>query len=64
MLTSKPAIFVTETIRQIENHLSLMPLQILDAPWNSISVEFITDLPLSNGTEAIMVIANRFTKCA
>ena len=26
-----------------------MPLQIPDAPWSSISVNFITNLPLSNG---------------
>ena len=41
-----------------------MPLQILDAPWSLISVNFITDLPLSNGADAIMVVVDRFTKFA
>ena len=42
----------------------LMPLQIPDAPWSSISVNFITNLPLSNGANAIMVVVDRFTKWA
>ena len=42
----------------------LMPLQIPDAPWSSISVNFITNLPLSNGADTIMVVVDRFTKWA
>ena len=42
----------------------LMPLQIPDAPWSSISVDFITNLPLSNGANVIMVVVDRFTKWA
>ena len=42
----------------------LMPLQIPDAPWSSISVDFITNLPLSNGAGVIMVVVDRFTKWA
>ena len=39
-----------------------MMLQIPDAPWNLKSVYFITNLPIFNGANAIMVVVNRFTK--
>ena len=42
----------------------LMPLQIPDAPWSSISVDFITYIPLSHRADAIMVVVDRFTKWA
>ena len=42
----------------------LLPLKVPDAPWSSISVDFITDLPLSNGFDSIMVVVDRFTKWA
>lgn len=42
----------------------LMPLQIPEAPWNSISVDFITDLPISGGFDSIMVVVDCFTKWA
>ena len=41
-----------------------MPLQIPDAPWSSISVDFITNLPLSNGANTIIVVVDQFTKWA
>ena len=40
----------------------LSPLQIPDAPWTSLSVDFITDLPPSAGYDCIMVVVDRFTK--
>ena len=42
----------------------LLPLKVPKAPWSSISVDFITDLPVSNGFDAIMMIVDRFTKWA
>ena len=52
-----------KTLNRIPSGL-LMPLQIPDAPWSSISVDFITNLPLSNGAKAIMVVVDRFAKWA
>jgi transposase InsO family protein len=40
----------------------LQPLPILDGPWKSISIDFITDLPLSKGFDAILTVVDRFTK--
>ena len=42
----------------------LKPLQIPFAAWTSISTDFITDLPESEGHTQIMVVFNRFTKMA
>ena len=42
----------------------LLPLKVPEAPWLSISVDFIIDRPLSNGFNAIMVVVDRFTKWA
>ena len=42
----------------------LLPLKVPDTPWSSVSVDFITDLPLSNGFDSIMVVVDRFTKWA
>ena len=36
----------------------LHPLPILDAPWDTASVNFITELPESNRKDAIMVVVN------
>jgi len=40
----------------------LKPLEIPDRPWTCISMDFITDLPTSNGFTCILVIVDRFTK--
>ena len=40
----------------------LHPLPILNAPWDTASVDFIMELPESNGKDAIMVIVNSVTK--
>ena len=42
----------------------LQPLQIPFAAWTSISTNFITHLPESQGHTQIMVVVNRFTKMA
>ena len=40
----------------------LNPLDIPNKPWYSISLDFITDLPISNGFSCILVVIDRFTK--
>jgi RNase H-like domain found in reverse transcriptase/Reverse transcriptase (RNA-dependent DNA polymerase)/Integrase zinc binding domain/Chromo (CHRromatin Organisation MOdifier) domain/Retroviral aspartyl protease/Integrase core domain len=42
----------------------LQPLPIPEQPWTSISVDFITQLPESNGFTSICVFVDRFTKMA
>ncbi|MBW0521458.1 hypothetical protein O181_061173 [Austropuccinia psidii MF-1] len=41
-----------------------MPLQIPAGPWNSLSMDFITQLPLSNNFPSIIVLVDRFSKMA
>ena len=40
----------------------LQPLDLPYSPWKTISMDFITDLPLSNGCNSIWVIVDTFTK--
>ena len=40
----------------------LNPLPVPDAPWGMISVNFIVELPESEGKDAIMVVVNLVTK--
>ncbi|MBW0461764.1 hypothetical protein O181_001479 [Austropuccinia psidii MF-1] len=40
----------------------LKPLQIPSGPWNSLSMKFITQLPLSNNFDSILVVVYRFSK--
>lgn len=42
----------------------LSPLELPYAPWQSISMDFITGLPLSGGCDEIWVIVDRYTKMA
>ena len=42
----------------------LMPLQVANRPWSSVSMDFIVDLPQSAGMTAIYVVVDRFTKMA
>ncbi|MBW0515020.1 hypothetical protein O181_054735 [Austropuccinia psidii MF-1] len=42
----------------------LKPLQIPSGPWNSLSMDFITQFPLSNSFDAILVAVERFSKMA
>ena len=40
----------------------LRPLPIPNRPWSSISMDFVTGLPWSNGNDAIWVVVDRLTK--
>ncbi|MBW0510946.1 hypothetical protein O181_050661 [Austropuccinia psidii MF-1] len=40
----------------------LKPLQIPCGPWNSLSMDFITQLPLSNNFYSMLVVVDRFSK--
>ena len=40
----------------------LQPLPVPFRPWASLTMDFITDLPLSDGADAVMVIVERLTK--
>ena len=42
----------------------LHPLLIPDAPWDTISVDFISELPESSGHNAVMVVVDSVTKRA
>ncbi|MBW0566373.1 hypothetical protein O181_106088 [Austropuccinia psidii MF-1] len=42
----------------------LKPLQIQSGRWNSLSMDFITQLPLSNNFDSILVVVDRFSKMA
>ncbi|KAH0604494.1 uncharacterized protein H6S33_006871, partial [Morchella sextelata] len=40
----------------------LRPMPIPDGPWRDVSMDFVTDLPESDGYNAILVIVDRLTK--
>ncbi|MBW0508530.1 hypothetical protein O181_048245 [Austropuccinia psidii MF-1] len=42
----------------------LKPLQIPSGPWNSSSMDFITQFPFSNNFDSILVVVDRFSKMA
>ena len=42
----------------------LHPLPVPDAPWDTISIDFIVELPESTGHNAIMVVVDSVTKRA
>jgi hypothetical protein len=42
----------------------LHPLEVPDAPWTHISLDFITDLPLTQDLDSIFVVKDRFSKMA
>ena len=41
---------------------NLLTLQLAEQPWSSISVGFITYLPISEGYDLLMVVVDRFSK--
>jgi len=43
-------------------HGELAPLPVSDAPWKGLFCDFITDLPVSNGKDSILVFVDRMTK--
>lgn len=45
-------------------HGLLQPMELHYKPWHTIAMDFITDLPLSNGCDSIWVIVDPFTKMA
>ena len=51
----------TKTIHQLLTR-ELHPLPIPDAPWDTTSIDFIVQLPESNGKDAIMVVVDSMTK--
>ena len=51
----------TKSIRQLPTG-ELHPLPIPSRPWDTISVDFIMELPESNGKDAIMVVVDSMTK--
>jgi len=40
------------------------PLELPYAPWQSIAMDFITELPISDGCDQLWVVIDRFTKVA
>ncbi|MBW0556183.1 hypothetical protein O181_095898 [Austropuccinia psidii MF-1] len=40
----------------------LKPLQIQSGPWNSLSMDFITQLPLLSSFDSTLVVVDRFSK--
>ncbi|KAH0610200.1 uncharacterized protein H6S33_011727 [Morchella sextelata] len=40
----------------------LRPMPIPDGPWTDVSMDFVTDLPESDGYNAILVVVDRLTK--
>ena len=51
----------TKSIHQLLTG-ELHPLPIPNRPWDTISVDFIMELPESNGKDAIMVVVDSMTK--
>ncbi|CAO1614203.1 unnamed protein product [Parajaminaea phylloscopi] len=49
---------------KVRPHAPLRPLELADAPWSSVSMDRITQLPESNGFTSILVITDRFSKMA
>lgn len=45
-------------------HGQLQPLRIPDGPWQSVSIDYIVQLPPSQGSDAIVVAVDRLTKMA
>ncbi len=52
-------------ISKCSRHLpagKILPLPIPNCPWSHLGVDFITDLPVSDGNTCILVIIDRFSK--
>jgi hypothetical protein len=51
----------TKPWRELKRGL-LRPLSLPDRIWKEISMDFVTDLPLSNGYRNLMVVTHRLSK--
>jgi hypothetical protein len=51
----------TKPWRELKRGL-LRPLPLPDRIWKEISMDFVTDLPLSNGYRNLMVVTHRLSK--
>ena len=49
-------------MRKGKIHAPLQPNAIPEQPWEHITIDFITGLPILQGHNAIMVVIDRFTK--
>ena len=47
-----------------KRHGTLLPLELAYSPWDSISMDFITQLPKSDGCSTVWVIVHHFSKMA
>lgn len=52
---------IQEPSRQLPASL-LKPLPIPQRPWSHIAIDFVTDLPASNGHTTILTVTDRFSK--
>ncbi|KAL0164258.1 hypothetical protein M9458_040011, partial [Cirrhinus mrigala] len=52
---------MSTTLRQLPTG-KLVPLPIPQRPWSHIGVDFVTDLPNSEGNTCVLVIVDRFSK--
>ena len=43
-------------------HGELAPLPVPSSPWKGLSCDFITDLPVSNGKDSILVFVDRMSR--
>ncbi|GJS72224.1 putative nucleotidyltransferase, ribonuclease H [Tanacetum coccineum] len=55
-------IFQQDKIEQKKSGGLLEPLPMPKGPWESVSMDFITCLPKSKGSESIIVVVDRFSK--
>ena len=47
-----------------KRHVTLHPLELSYSPWDSISIDFITHLPVSEDCSTVRVIVDHYTKTA
>jgi hypothetical protein len=50
-------------VRQRQTIGELHPLETSEAPWDTISIDFIVELPESHGYDTIMCVIDSLTKC-